>query len=253
MENLLEESDMPPLTLEMHKKLRAFEHGLRLALGECSGSHSLHDPEAAFEYARTYAVKFYDCFFDFYSQIPDPSYKPHWSPASERFSLQRVVRCLQNDYNVEQFFKNNPDRTTRIKKTIAEHAKKANVDFSILTGKQSASYARAGIDVASASPLLKMALTPQMSPPSAYKPLLPLVITPPKPKRLSAHITNSTAARKMQEFMDSHCLNQTEFAIQANTSDKTIRKFRRTGQIKRSIVPDIAKAMGITKEELLRQ
>jgi hypothetical protein len=107
--------------------------------------------------------------------------------------------------------------------------------------------------MASASPLLKMALAPQMAPPGTYKPMLPSVITPPKPKRLSAHITNSTAARKMQEFMDSHCLNQTEFAIQANTSDKTIRKFLRTGQIKRSIVPGIASAMGITKEELLRQ
>jgi len=98
-----------------------------------------------------------------------------------------------------------------------------------------------------------MAATPQMALPSDYKPLLPLVSAPPKPMRQSPHITNTIAAKRVQEFMDASCLGQTEFAIQANTSDKTIRKFLRTGQIKRSIVTGIAAAMGLTKEELLKQ
>ena len=43
----------------------------------------------------------------------------------------------------------------------------------------------------------------------------------------------------------------TQFAIEVGTSDRTLRKFRNTGRVKKSIFADIAKAMGITKESLL--
>jgi DNA transposition AAA+ family ATPase len=56
----------------------------------------------------------------------------------------------------------------------------------------------------------------------------------------------------MQEFIDSQGMNQTEFAIRGGTSDKTIRKFRQTGKVKRSILTGIAAAMSISKEELLK-
>jgi hypothetical protein len=98
-----------------------------------------------------------------------------------------------------------------------------------------------------------------LQPPSAYaaskSPLLIMAearAAHPKPSRLSSQITSPSAARKMEAFMEKNALNQTEFAIQANTSDKTIRKFRQTGKVKRSILTGIASAMGITKEELLR-
>ena len=52
--------------------------------------------------------------------------------------------------------------------------------------------------------------------------------------------------------MNARGLGQTEFAIQANTTDKTIRKFRQTGKVKKSILDGIASAMGISKQELLR-
>jgi hypothetical protein len=73
-----------------------------------------------------------------------------------------------------------------------------------------------------------------------------------KKPRVSSQIKSESAARKVQAFMDKRALNQTEFAIQAKTTDKTIRKFLKTGQVKRSILTGIAEAMGISREELLR-
>jgi hypothetical protein len=73
-----------------------------------------------------------------------------------------------------------------------------------------------------------------------------------KPQRIAATIASPSAAQKMQSYINAQGLNQTEFAIRANTSDKTIRKFRKTGIIKRSILTGIASAMGVTKEELLK-
>ena len=96
MGKTFEASDMPPLTEEIHDELRAIERELCSVLFKCCGSYSLDDPEAAFEYTRTYAIKFYDCFYRFYSKNPDPVYQPHWRPASERFAFQRVIRCIEN-------------------------------------------------------------------------------------------------------------------------------------------------------------
>ena len=106
---------------------------------------------------------------------------------------------------------------------------------------------------------LKEFVKARFNPVEAPKPHLPgsngvppaSISAPRKPARLSVIITNPGAAKKVKEFMDARGLTQTEFALQSNTSDKTIRKFFRTGQIKRSLVAGIASAMGITREELL--
>jgi hypothetical protein len=70
-------------------------------------------------------------------------------------------------------------------------------------------------------------------------------------QRMSATIHSPSAARKMVEYMNAKGMNQTEFSIQAQTTEKTIRKFRQTGKIKGSILAVIASAMGISREELL--
>jgi hypothetical protein len=88
-------------------------------------------------------------------------------------------------------------------------------------------------------------------PPPITKPKQSQIARVQKPLRMPATIHSPSAAAKMQAFMDSKGLGQTEFAIRANTTDKTIRKFRQTGMIKRSILADIAKAMGTTKEDML--
>jgi hypothetical protein len=75
----------------------------------------------------------------------------------------------------------------------------------------------------------------------------------PKEKRvrLSSTITSPTAARKLERFLVAKAMGVPEFAEKAQTTDRTIRSFRKTGKVRRSIFENIANAMGITKDELL--
>jgi hypothetical protein len=47
-------------------------------------------------------------------------------------------------------------------------------------------------------------------------------------------------------------IGQTDFASSVNTTDRTLRAFRKTGKVRRDILEAIAKKMNITKEELLK-
>lgn len=73
-----------------------------------------------------------------------------------------------------------------------------------------------------------------------------------KSGRLSSTITSQSAASKVDAYIKRSDKTQTQFAIRAGTTDKTIRKFRQTGTIRRSLLPGIATAMGTTTEELLK-
>lgn len=74
----------------------------------------------------------------------------------------------------------------------------------------------------------------------------------PKASRIKASIGTKAAARRMEKFVDEKFLgNMQKFATLAKTTDRTLRKFRATGRVKRSILYDIAKAMKIEPEELL--
>ena len=70
--------------------------------------------------------------------------------------------------------------------------------------------------------------------------------------RLESAITSSVAVRRLEAYLKSGVVSQTEFATKAGTTDRTIREFRRTGKVRRSIFDQIAKAMGLTREELLK-
>ena len=71
------------------------------------------------------------------------------------------------------------------------------------------------------------------------------------PRKLTATIINLAAARKMEAYIQDHGIGQTEFANAAQTTDRTLRSFRKTGKVRRDIFEGIAKAMGITKDELM--
>jgi hypothetical protein len=73
-----------------------------------------------------------------------------------------------------------------------------------------------------------------------------------KPKRLRATIESPSAARKLEAYLKREGLGLTDFATKAGTTDRTLRSFRKTGKVRRSIFEDIAKAMGTTKEALLK-
>lgn len=71
-----------------------------------------------------------------------------------------------------------------------------------------------------------------------------------KPTRLAGTIRSLEAARRMEAFIESSTLNQTQFASHAGTTDRTLREFRRTGKVRRSIFEGIARVMGLTVAEL---
>jgi hypothetical protein len=71
------------------------------------------------------------------------------------------------------------------------------------------------------------------------------------PTRLPSVIHSPSAARKIEAYLKIHGIGLTDFAGAANTTDRTLRSFRKTGKVRRDIFESIAKAMGTTKEELL--
>jgi hypothetical protein len=259
MRKPLEVSDMPPLTEDMHRKLRKIERDLGIAFGNCCHSYDLNDREAAFEYARTFSINFFDCYYEFYSKIPDPAYSAHWLPASERFAFQRVVKCIENQFAIRDFFNRNPDRVDRIKRTIADHAKGAAVNQAqmptretqqlALTGRQAANYARSGIDLNSASPLLMMAIkaaqeSGKVFPPEKQRSTLTR-------RRIPRSIYSESAAKRLEDHLNAKGLSQTQFAIEINVDVKTLYRFRKTGRVGKSVAQIIAKAMGKTLEEFI--
>jgi hypothetical protein len=71
--------------------------------------------------------------------------------------------------------------------------------------------------------------------------------------RLRATINSLSAARRMETYLESKGIGQTEFAVQVGTTDRTLRTFRRTGKVRRDIFRAIAKAMGTTTEALFKR
>jgi hypothetical protein len=71
-------------------------------------------------------------------------------------------------------------------------------------------------------------------------------------KRLPATVTSQTAVKRMEAYIKSNGIGQAEFAGRASTTDRTLRTFRRTATVRRDIFDAIAKAMGTTREELLK-
>ena len=119
---------MPPLTEFEHAELRKMEKELRGCLSSCSTGSRVVDPDVAFEYARTYAVRFYDYYHAYYSAFSeDQTYGPHLRPASEKLAYQRVCRCIES-YSAYDIFLLQYDRSRRLKKTISEHADLADDD-----------------------------------------------------------------------------------------------------------------------------
>jgi hypothetical protein len=74
----------------------------------------------------------------------------------------------------------------------------------------------------------------------------------PTPGRLSGVVTCPLAARRMEAYMGFNGLKLTDFATQANTTDRTLRQFRKTGKVRQGIFDAIAEAMGTTRQALLK-
>jgi uncharacterized FAD-dependent dehydrogenase len=72
----------------------------------------------------------------------------------------------------------------------------------------------------------------------------------PRQKRFTGTVTSPLVARRLEEFIESKGMSFAEFAKQVNTTDRTIRQFRRTGKVRREIFRGIVKAIGLKPEDL---
>jgi lambda repressor-like predicted transcriptional regulator len=155
MEKPVEPSDMPPLTETEHVQLRAMEREFRGYLSNCTSSYDIADPQAAWEYARTFAVRFYDFFYNYYNKVSETAYQPYIRSASEKLAFGRVYKCLDN-FSVYESFLLNHDRSARLKKTISERADRSEPLQRIMPVVDSPKIPILGA-TATDSPLLKMA------------------------------------------------------------------------------------------------
>ncbi len=93
---------------------------------------------------------------------------------------------------------------------------------------------------------------PTLPPPFILKPSNPPKALHRKASRIPTTVNNLAAAERMEAFITLGTLDQTQFATQAGTTDRTLRSFRRTGKVRRHIFDGIAKAMGLTPDDLLK-
>lgn len=74
-----------------------------------------------------------------------------------------------------------------------------------------------------------------------------------KPNRRSASVKSPAAVRRMDKYLDEHPeLTPTDFAIAAETTDRTLRRFRESCRAKREVLRGIASAMKIDLAALVR-
>jgi hypothetical protein len=97
---------------------------------------------------------------------------------------------------------------------------------------------------------------------SETEPVLPSnSVTPPAPNsvqqisspRIGCSVYSPAAVRRINAFIDKSGFSLTEFANLVNTTDRTMRKIRRTAKIKRTQLDDIARVLGISRAELINE
>ena len=71
--------------------------------------------------------------------------------------------------------------------------------------------------------------------------------------RLRATVYSLVAAMRMETYLESKSIGQTDFAATVGTTDRTLRSFRKTGKVRRDIFKSIAIHMGTTMEALLKE
>ena len=81
---------------------------------------------------------------------------------------------------------------------------------------------------------------------------LPTEPAPTSTKRLPSTIVSPSAARRVEDYIAESDMGQTEFASLAKVDERTLRRFRKSGRIRKGLLSGIAEAMGTTREELLK-
>jgi len=71
-------------------------------------------------------------------------------------------------------------------------------------------------------------------------------------KRMSRCIGTPEAVQSVTRYLEHTQITHTHFGNQFQTTDKTVRKFLNSGQMRRLNFNEMAKSMGLTSEQLLR-
>jgi len=74
---------------------------------------------------------------------------------------------------------------------------------------------------------------------------------PPR-QRMSSSLGTPEAVQVMDEYLRQSGITDTAFGIQFNTTDRTVRNFRKTGKMRRANFEDMARFLGLTIDQLLR-
>ena len=77
-------------------------------------------------------------------------------------------------------------------------------------------------------------------------------VQPVAKKRLPATITSQLAAARLDAYLRKNNIGQAEFATRAQTTERTLRSFRKNGKLRRDLFDNVAKQMGLTRDELLK-
>jgi hypothetical protein len=105
-----------------------------------------------------------------------------------------------------------------------------------------------------AEPAEKIAPEPARAPESAIaaegEQELATLPPPHSRSKLPKSVTSLAAALKMEEHINSIAMQPKNFAKMVETTERTLRRFRKTGKIQRDTFEKIAKAMGTTPEAL---
>ena len=209
---------LPPLSVQQLGELEIEEKRLCRALSNCVENHSSrYNEQKVIDYLRAFAVEIFTFYHGFYAELP--RYQFQWAQIVKTNTSKRIMDCFRRECSAPAGKVTSYKR--EVDSAIRDHLKE----------------------------LVEIVNDEMLKHIKASRTQVNHVI---RPERMSVTITCPSAAQKMQSYINTNALGLTEFAIQANTSDKTIRKFRHTGKIKRSILKGIASAMGVTKEELLK-
>jgi hypothetical protein len=76
--------------------------------------------------------------------------------------------------------------------------------------------------------------------------------TRPQRQRMSRSLGTPEAVQMVTQYLHHTQMTDTQFGNQFLTTDKTVRKFLNSGQMRRSNFDEMAKSMGLTSEQLLR-
>ncbi len=73
-----------------------------------------------------------------------------------------------------------------------------------------------------------------------------------EPGPVPRSVGGQAAVAAVKEYIKARGLSQTQFSIQAGVSERTLRNFLTNGKMRRSSLDGLAKAMGLSLEQLLR-